>query len=179
MFASFGLVLAVMILLVREKPRPRPSSLGAHRTLSAPLAPSRPDTPRIVASTPQVAMPETAPTEVPPAVLPDVRTRRGGTAGLPPGGEAQRRIRKEREDMALLRKEMEKRLNEQLAARDQRIDKLARQCAELEPGEAAGILADLDAATVGSILGRMDRPRAVAIAAVLQRMGHPGALALP
>ncbi len=78
--------------------------------------------------------------------------------------------------MTALRKEMERRLKDQVAAREKKIAMLARNCAKLEPGEAAGILLKLDDGTVADVLHHMDKNAALKIAAILERLGRKGAL---
>ena len=78
--------------------------------------------------------------------------------------------------MALLRAEMERRLKEQQTNTNLKISRLADQCERLQPGEAAQILIVLDDRTVASILNRMDRQKAIPVAAVLARLGREKAI---
>ena len=79
--------------------------------------------------------------------------------------------------MRLLKAEMQKRLRAHVAANNDKLKKLARNCAVLPSGEAAQLLAELDDKTIVTVLRRMDRQAALGIAAVLQRLGRHGATA--
>ncbi len=80
--------------------------------------------------------------------------------------------------MALLKAAMEKRLKEQLEIRKRKFTQLARQCERLEPGEAVQILLELDDKPLAEVLRRMDRDKAVKVAALLKRLGREKAISL-
>ena len=81
----------------------------------------------------------------------------------------------EKKEMTALRMEMERRLKDQVAAREQKIAQLARNCQKLEPGEAASILLELDDNSVSDVFGHMDKGAALKIAAILDKLGRKGA----
>lgn len=197
MFGSFAVVIATMMALFWA-PSARPGSRKPQQTTEQPATAKpteKPDTadtatvlvaeqePEAVTTPPadpdransHIAVPPEQlppqPAEPPDAVEPRPRPRVTGRA-------TQRNVQLEQEEMKLLRKEMERRLQERIDLRDRKFNQLARQCENLEPGEAVQILVALDDTDLGEVLKRMDREKALPIAALLTRLNRQNAIKL-
>lgn len=94
------------------------------------------------------------------------------------GRSAQQNIQLEREEMKLLKKEMQRRLQQRIDARERKLGKLARQCETMTAGEGVQILVILDDSDLRDVLKRMDRETALQIAALLHRLGRGSAISL-
>ena len=173
LFGSFGVVLAAMIFFLRPEnnpvtTRPKPDSIP--RKVAEPQEPV-PDTPRSDSTASKGE--DSQPAENRKKILTPAAPRPAVSAE---GRRFQAKLQQEKKEMTALRKEMERRLKDQVAAREKKIAMLARNCAKLEPGEAAGILLKLDDGTVADVLHHMDKNAALKIAAILERLGRKGAL---
>ena len=81
--------------------------------------------------------------------------------------------------MKLLREAMERRLKARMLTRERKLSQLARRCEALEAGEAVQILVALGDSDLGQVLERMDRAKALQVAALLDRLGRgPGSSAV-
>lgn len=96
----------------------------------------------------------------------------------PAGRSAQQNIQLEREEMKLLKREMQRRLQQRIDARERKLGKLARQCEIMTAGEGVQILVILDDSDLRDVLKRMDRETALQIAALLHRLGRGSAISL-
>jgi flagellar motility protein MotE (MotC chaperone) len=96
----------------------------------------------------------------------------------PPGRKTQKNLEIEQGEMKLLRTEMERRLKEQSLNREKKMDQLARRCENLEAGEAVQVLTILEDKHLGEVLKRMNREKALPIAALLERLGRGNAISL-
>ena len=187
MFGSFAVILATMVLVFAPEPSRRPprpgkraldqtTARGGTRTATEPARADTGAVPALQTAAGSVAKAvEPAPSEA-PAVAKEAAPK------PPPGGEAERqlhrKLKQERKEMALLRDEMKRRLEEQLANRKQKLAQLAAQCEKLEPGEAAQILLSLDDDELAEVLRRVERDAALKIAALLERLGRQSAGAI-
>ena len=182
MFASFAIILAVMVALLRSgKPRratPPRKQVVAEQALPVkrlwepdsvpPLATQKGETGHTQQDT---ARPE------PPGKVQELPRRVPVSAAA--GGKVQRKLEQELREMQLLRRAMKKRLDDQLALKsklesDERLEKLARLCDLMEPGEALRILIEsgLDDQTIGHVLKQMNREQALRVAALLKSLGR-------
>ena len=80
--------------------------------------------------------------------------------------------------MKLLRVEMQRRLEARVQARLQKLAQLAKQCGNLEAGEVVQILVVLDDSDLGEVMKRMERAKAIQVAALLTRLGRGNAISL-
>ena len=186
MFGSFAVILATMVLVFAPGPNRRPHQPGQRAAGQKGLrgatrravetarpdsvAPDAPPAGRSAASTV-----ESVPVEAPAAA-------RKTVPPPPSGGQAERqlyrKLKQERKEMALLRDEMKRRLEEQLTDRKREFAQLAAQCKKLEPGEAAQVLLSLDDDELAEVLRRIERDTALKIAALLDRLGRKSAGAI-
>ena len=165
LFGSFGVVLAAMIFFLRpvsETTRKPNAAVVSPRLIEeaveATEIPPR-DTSSQAGNSDIVQVPEPKATPVSPPPPVSTESRR-----------FQQKLQQEKKEMGSLRLEMERRLKSQVAARKKKITLLARNCQKLEPGEAAGILLELDDKTIADVLGRMDKNAALKITAILDQL---------
>ena len=91
---------------------------------------------------------------------------------------AQRNVQLEQDEMKLLREAMERRLKARMLTRERKLGQLARRCESLGAGEAVQILVALGDSDLGQVLERMDRAKALQVAALLDRLGRGKAISL-
>jgi type IV secretory pathway VirB10-like protein len=96
----------------------------------------------------------------------------------PPGRISQKNLEIEQDEMKQLRSEMERRLKERTLNQEKKLDQLARRCETLEAGEAVQILTILEDSELRKVLERMNREKALQIAALLTRLGRGSAISL-
>ena len=169
MFASFGVILALMILIFRPEPRPRRKPVQPEKPVPAPeekLALPLKDPIRFAGVD---SLPKDEPAK--PVSRPKRRAPESER-------QLQRELERELKEISLLRSEMQKRLNNERKTRKDKLAKLAHQCETLEPGEAVQILISLDGQTIGEILNLMNRDKALQVATLLQRLGREESIAL-
>jgi flagellar motility protein MotE (MotC chaperone) len=87
-------------------------------------------------------------------------------------------VQLEQDEMKLLREAMERRLKARMLTRERKLSQLARRCEALEAGEAVQILVALEDSDLGQVLERMDRAKALQVAALLDRLGRGKAISL-
>ena len=114
--------------------------------------------------------PDPAPAEVPEETV--------SRPAKPPGRMTQKNLEIEQDEMKQLRSEMERRLKERTLNQEKKIDQLARRCETLEAGEAVQILTILEDSDLRKVLERMNREKALQIAALLTRLGRGSAISL-
>jgi flagellar motility protein MotE (MotC chaperone) len=168
LFGSFGVVLAVMIILLRPArnvivSRSAPEVAAPRDSLTEESKPDSFGTDSTTFEGIRTRIDEKKKIPIPSAKRPAVSAE---------GRRFQKKLQQEKKEMTALRMEMERRLKDQVAAREQKIAQLARNCQKLEPGEAAGILLELDDHTVSDVLGKMDKDAALKITAILARLGR-------
>lgn len=195
MFGSFAVIIAAMIVLFRpDTGTPGsgavPSRTQRRQALSGPEqtpVSAKPAAPRRSESTsPRPAAPDTAgpgarsadrvgrtQAEPPRDPAPPVQSVWPPPRQQPaPHGKVYWKLQRERKEMALLKAEMRKRLKEQLADRERKLARLARECEQLKPGESAQILQQLDDESLSQVLERMEAQKALKVAALLKRLGR-------
>jgi flagellar motility protein MotE (MotC chaperone) len=96
----------------------------------------------------------------------------------PPGRMTQKKLKIEQDEMKQLRSEMERRLKERTLNQEKKLDQLARRCETLGAGEAVQILTILEDSDLSKVLERMNREKALQIAALLTRLGRGNAIPL-
>ncbi|MEE2753339.1 MAG: hypothetical protein VX910_05100, partial [Candidatus Latescibacterota bacterium] len=96
----------------------------------------------------------------------------------PSGRMTEKKLKIEQDEMKQLRSEMERRLKERTLNQEKKIDQLARRCKSLEAGEAVQILTILEDSDLRKVLERMNREKALQIAALLTRLGRGSAISL-
>ncbi len=186
MFGSFAVILATMVLVFAPGPsrRPHRTEQGAsgQKALRSPtrqpLETARADSTAV--PTRQVAHTAMGAVDPVPSQVPELAKKTAPEQTQ--GGEAERqlhrKLKQERKEMALLRDEMRRRLEEQLTNRKQKFAQLALQCEKLEPGEAVQVLLNLDDDELAEVLRRIERDTALKIAALLERLGRESASAI-
>jgi hypothetical protein len=166
LFGSFGVVLAAMIFFLRpvsetvRKPSdPLVSPQIVEEVVVATEISANDTSSHTGSSEISNQMPKATPVSQPPPV---------STESI----RFQKKLQQEKKEMGSLRLEMERRLKSQIAARKKKITLLARNCQKLGPGEAAGILLELDNETIADVLGHMDKNAAIKISAILGQLGR-------
>lgn len=173
MFGSFAVILGLMIAIfqpegpvrqpvgqvsaphheqpVREVPQPA----------SVPPETTRLETPPVVAASPHVE-----PRRQPPPISQSAEDSR----------RLYRELEREKEEMAKLRADLEKRLKTALSEHENKLRQLARRCEPLEAGEAAQILIDLSDSDLKQVLRFMHPDKAAPVMALLNRLGRERAV---
>ena len=169
LFGSFGVVLAVMIFLLRPArnvivSRSDPDVTAPWVSLTEESKPGSFGTDSTTFEGIRTRIDEKK------KKIPIPSAKRPGVSAE--GRRFQKKLQQEKKEMTALRMEMERRLKDQVAAREQKIAQLARNCQKLEPGEAAGILLELDDHTVSDVLGKMDKDAALKITTILAKLGR-------
>ena len=174
MFGSFAIVLAVMIILFHPGPRTaarRSATIEAQKRSVPPVEPARQDSVISVSASPiQTSTGSVATSAEEP---PNVKSPPAAPRPAPvPGRRIRKRLEQDQKELALLRIEMQRRLEEHLATRERKLDMFVGRCKKLEPGEAAEILELLGDDEIAEVLGRLDRETALKIAAFLKILGR-------
>jgi hypothetical protein len=195
MFGSFTLVITTMMILFwapegkktePQQPEPKTRSTAEldkpEPVQTAPVL-SEPDQKEVTAPETLIAADDEA--AIPPSqtAQPAEPGAKGKKApiGVPvrrPGRMTQKNLEIEQDEMKLLRAEMERRLKEQSLNREKKMDQLARRCETLEAGEAVQVLTILEDEHLRQVLKRMNREKALQIAALLERLGRGKAISL-
>jgi len=191
MFGSFMVVVTIMIFLFwspsRKKTIRKPVETSAEKQppsvihvpnvvtagTSDPTSAAEATTRRVERVGQTEERPET------PEPEPNTQTAAPPKPSRPPGGHvAQRNVQLEQDEMKLLREAMERRLKARMLTRERKLGQLARRCEALEAGEAVQILVALGDSDLGQVLERMDRAKALQVAALLDRLGRGKAISL-
>jgi hypothetical protein len=149
--------------------KPESQSDGQAEPMSQPAEESPPD----VSQTTLVSAPATSnqPAETTSAQM-------AAVAKPSAGHTVQKTLQVELEEMKLLREEMERRLQAHVDMRARKLDQLAKQCGNLQAGEAVQILVAYDDTLIQGVLEKMEREKAIQIAALLKRLGRGNAISI-
>ncbi len=188
MFGSFAIVIGAMVLLFWSPSSKRAEGRQDSIERRAP-GPERPESDTTSLTDPAPGVEISARSDIstkeeeslqrPPAATPEPSENPPARRRVKsPGRVTQRNLKLEQEEMKLLRVEMQRRLEARVQARLQKLAQLAKQCGNLEAGEVVQILVVLDDSDLGEVMKRMERAKAIQVAALLTRLGRGNAISL-
>jgi len=158
MFGSFAIILATMIILFR----PDPIQIRSANPPSEKLVMKK----NPVSRTSQTII-EPSEKKVPQHQLKNPSSKVSSI-----NARLQRKLEQEHREITLLKITLENRLKNKIALRTRKLTQFARQCENLEPGEAAQLLLELDDETLADVLQRINRNRALSILILLKQLGR-------